>query len=140
MASQDFLVPQDPTQWRQLRFNILLVTGTVLGVLVLLIVQILWLDSIPGLNRLKLQPPPPTTAVGSSGSNPSTLASSASQHHDLPPVGALGIAYCDLRPSGKARFGDQIIDVLTEGDFVEEGSQVKVIRHEGNRVIVRVVR
>ncbi len=139
MATQDFLVPKNPAEWRQLRTNVVLVAGAVLGVLVLLAIQILWLDSIPGLNRLKLPLPTagPDAVPAASGS---TLASSSSPHHCLPPVGAQGIAYCDLRPSGKAQFGEEVWDVLTEGDFVEEGTPVRVLRHEGNRVIVRAVR
>jgi membrane-bound serine protease (ClpP class) len=32
--------------------------------------------------------------------------------------GAAGIALTTLRPSGKARFEDHVVDVVTEGDFI----------------------
>ncbi|GIW96938.1 MAG: peptidase [Pirellulaceae bacterium] len=134
MATQDFLIPETPEQWRELRFNALVVVGSVVGVLTVLLMQIMFLDSLPGLRRLQLRPPqpamqpPPTT---------SSWKDAAERPSNLPAVGTEGIAYCDLRPSGKAMFGDAIVDVLTEGSFVEEGTPVRVLRHEGNRVIVR---
>jgi membrane-bound serine protease (ClpP class) len=35
--------------------------------------------------------------------------------------------------------GDFTVDVVTEGDFVESGSHVKVIGKQGSRVVVRPV-
>lgn len=51
--------------------------------------------------------------------------------------GLSGVAESFLRPAGIARFGKRRIDVLTEGDFVDKGERVVVVRVEGNRVIVR---
>lgn len=47
-----------------------------------------------------------------------------------------GIAVTPLRPSGRAQFGDRIVDVVTEGDFINNGSQVQVLQVSGNRVVV----
>ncbi len=52
--------------------------------------------------------------------------------------GANGIALSDLRPAGIARFDNERVDVVTEGDFVDAGSHLEVIRVEGNRVTVRI--
>lgn len=52
-------------------------------------------------------------------------------------AGASGIAQSDLRPAGVARFGTERVDVVTEGDFVAAGSEIEVLRVEGNRVTVR---
>lgn len=54
-------------------------------------------------------------------------------------VGAVGPALTDLRPAGLARFGDERVDVVTLGDYVDAGRQVRVVRVEGNRVTVRAV-
>ncbi len=51
-------------------------------------------------------------------------------------VGAVGVAVSALRPAGKARFGDTIVDVLTDGDFVSPGSTVRVVRVAAGRVEV----
>ncbi|MGK0188614.1 MAG: membrane-bound serine protease (ClpP class) [Verrucomicrobiales bacterium] len=54
-------------------------------------------------------------------------------------LGKAGIAFTDLRPSGKASIDGQIVDVTSEVDFVEKGKQVKVVEQEGGRVVVEVV-
>ena len=48
-----------------------------------------------------------------------------------------GTALTDLRPAGVAKFGDERVDVVTEGDFVSRGTLIEVIRVNGTRVIVR---
>lgn len=53
--------------------------------------------------------------------------------------GERGVTITDLRPTGTARFGDLRVDVLSEGGFVLRGSEVEVLRVEGNRVTVREV-
>jgi membrane-bound serine protease (ClpP class) len=54
-------------------------------------------------------------------------------------VGQQGMALTDLRPAGVARFGDDRVDVVTQGDFIATGSTIQVLRVEGNRVTVRLV-
>ncbi|MGI9172640.1 MAG: NfeD family protein, partial [Chthoniobacterales bacterium] len=52
-------------------------------------------------------------------------------------AGATGIALTTLRPSGKARFGNDVFDVVTEGDFIPAESAVTVVSTDGMRVIVQ---
>jgi membrane-bound serine protease (ClpP class) len=52
---------------------------------------------------------------------------------------ARGVSSSDLRPAGVARFGSERIDVVTEGGYVPSGSEIEVVRVEGNRVVVRPV-
>jgi len=52
-------------------------------------------------------------------------------------LGAGGTAISFLRPAGVALFGDERVDVLTEGDFVPAGTPVRVTRVEGARIFVR---
>jgi membrane-bound serine protease (ClpP class) len=42
-----------------------------------------------------------------------------------------------LRPSGKARFADNVVDVVTEGEFVAPNIPVTVIQTDGMRVVVK---
>ena len=58
---------------------------------------------------------------------------------DLSP-GAEGISLSILRPSGKARFVDQIIDVVTQGEFIPPNTSITVVRKDGMRVVVRATR
>jgi membrane-bound serine protease (ClpP class) len=59
----------------------------------------------------------------------------ATARHEL--VGQDGVALTDLRPAGTARFGSERVDVVTEGEYVPQGSAVRVIRSEGYRHVVR---
>jgi hypothetical protein len=51
--------------------------------------------------------------------------------------GESGVAESFLRPAGIARFGSRRVDVMSEGDFIERGEKVIIVRVEGNHVIVR---
>ena len=42
-----------------------------------------------------------------------------------------------LRPAGKARFGEEVVDVITEGEYIAEGTELRVIERRGNKVVVR---
>lgn len=52
-------------------------------------------------------------------------------------LGQAGVAVTDLRPAGMALISGKRVDVVTEGGFVRKGADVKVIRIEGMRVVVR---
>ena len=52
-------------------------------------------------------------------------------------VGQDGVAVTDLRPAGTAAFAGERVDVVTEGEYVSEGSPVRVLRSEGYRHVVR---
>jgi membrane-bound serine protease (ClpP class) len=54
-------------------------------------------------------------------------------------IGELGVAVSVLRPGGKAKFGDQIIDVISQGEMIPKGTRVKVIGHSGSEAIVEAV-
>ena len=54
-------------------------------------------------------------------------------------LGHIGVAISQLYPGGKAQFGDQILDVLTQGEMVERGRPVKIIGHTGPDAVVEEV-
>jgi membrane-bound serine protease (ClpP class) len=89
-----------------------------------------FLPSIPYANRLVLQPP-----------GDAALADDAGGHSALSPalLGAIGVAATPLRPAGKAQIGDDFLDVIAEGDYVQPGSRVQVIEIEGNRIVVKEI-
>ncbi len=55
-------------------------------------------------------------------------------------LGSIGIAHTPLRPSGTVIIDKKRIDVVTEGEAIEQGESVKILKVEGNRVVVRQVR
>lgn len=52
-------------------------------------------------------------------------------------LGQTGTARSPLRPAGIAEIAGQRLDVLTEGDLIPSGHRIRVIKVEGNRIIVR---
>jgi membrane-bound serine protease (ClpP class) len=51
-------------------------------------------------------------------------------------VGQVGVAISQLRPGGKARFGEDIVDVITQGELLPKGTTVKIIGHSATEAIV----
>ena len=51
--------------------------------------------------------------------------------------GNQGVALTVLRPSGKARFSDHVVDVVTEGEFIASETPVTVVQADGMRVVVK---
>src|SRR6266404_2715922 len=51
--------------------------------------------------------------------------------------GMQGTAQTTLRPSGKARFADHVVDVVTEGEFISADTPITVIQKDGMRVVVK---
>jgi len=54
-------------------------------------------------------------------------------------LGTEGITKTKLRPSGTAEINGQLVDVISEGSFIEQGKKIRVVKVEGTRVVVRQV-
>lgn len=54
-------------------------------------------------------------------------------------AGQIGVAISQLRPGGKAQFGDEIIDVISQGDLITKGQKVKIIGQSGTEAVVEAV-
>jgi membrane-bound serine protease (ClpP class) len=52
-------------------------------------------------------------------------------------VGKVGVTITQLRPAGKIKIQDEIIDAVSEGSFIQKDQKVKVIKVEGSRIVVR---
>lgn len=53
-----------------------------------------------------------------------------------PLVGMSGTAITVLRPAGTAVIGDKRYDVVTQGDYIEKDSRIRVLKVEGMRIVV----
>ncbi len=75
--------------------------------------------------------------------NPAGPSLSGAHREFITPVaispGMRGIAVTTLRPSGKARFENHIVDVVTEGDFIPPETPISVVEADGMRVVVKTV-
>lgn len=54
-------------------------------------------------------------------------------------TGKEGIAITILRPAGTGEFDGKRFDVVSEGAFIERGSNIRVIRTEGRRIVVEPI-
>ena len=52
-------------------------------------------------------------------------------------VGDVGEVVSTLRPAGKAKFGQVIVDVIAEAEFLEQGTLVEIVQIQGNKVVVK---
>jgi membrane-bound serine protease (ClpP class) len=54
-------------------------------------------------------------------------------------LGQVGVAISPLRPGGKAQFGNDILDVISQGELIDKGGRVKIIGHSGTEAVVEGV-
>lgn len=54
-------------------------------------------------------------------------------------IGEEGVALTTLRPAGIATLAGRRVDVVADGNWIENGQRIKVIRVEGLRVLVREI-
>lgn len=54
-------------------------------------------------------------------------------------IGRTGVALSPLCPGGKARVGEDLLDVITRGEMVERGRPVRIIGHSGVDAVVEEV-
>ena len=54
-------------------------------------------------------------------------------------LGLEGIATTVLRPTGMAEFDDVKLNVVSEGEYIQPGTRVRIVRVEGSRILVRSV-
>ncbi|MCB1061356.1 MAG: hypothetical protein KDN20_00380 [Verrucomicrobiae bacterium] len=51
-------------------------------------------------------------------------------------VGLTGEATTDLHPAGKGQFGTLHLDIISEGEYIEKGTPLTILKHEGSRIVV----
>ena len=54
-------------------------------------------------------------------------------------TGMQGVSLSILRPSGKARFAERIVDVVSEGEFIPPQTPVTIVQTDGMRVVVKAI-
>lgn len=89
-----------------------------------------FLPHTPYLRRMILTPPSDDTEE---------LNERESLVHWAHLKGKRGVTTTQLTPSGKARIGDDVIDVISDGELIPKGSPVFVAEVHGNHVVVMPV-
>ena len=132
MAGQTFLLPTTGRELHTLMRTLLVVLGSGVAFTCAAFAISSYLGELPLLGRMTLRPPEPSTAVAIESGD-------GVVHHSGVRLGDVGVSDSPLRPAGKARFGDQYVDVVTDGLLIEKGVSVRVVTPRGNRVVVREV-
>ena len=107
--------------WPQLEIPMVKVLGSFVGSVVVMIILGRYLPKSPWFQKMELVAA--TTHSASTGEATALL-------------GATGVAETNLRPSGTGRFGERLVDVVTEGDLIERGAKIKIMQVQGARVVV----
>ncbi|WP_422723717.1 NfeD family protein [Jeotgalibacillus soli] len=69
----------------------------------------------------------------------STESGYVSNVNRLELIGKIGVTRTPLRPSGTIVIDDEPIDAVTEGGYIDRQKNVKVVKVEGSRIVVREV-
>ena len=119
LASQTFIIPQNSYQLQQFRNSLLILAVSGCGMLCFGYM----------LSRLleKINKPNDTKTVQET----ERLAN----YDGL--LGQRGITATRLVPAGKARIGNELYDVVSDGDLIEKGSPIEVMQVVGYKIVVK---
>jgi len=127
--------PQDAFAWYDFTWGVLSLAGGFIGFVVLAWLLAKYVPKIDFLSGLILVP---TAAKPGSQMQVSMRRPPESETIGVK-VGDKGEVVSILRPTGKAKFGDAIVDVVAVGEFLVKGTKIEIIEIHGNRVVVRAV-
>jgi hypothetical protein len=132
LASQTFVgLPKTPSEVAAFQRSLITVGGAAIAVMATIVLINRWLPRAPMLGHIVLEPPSREEAA--------EIARSESLTHFEDLLGVEGTATTPLVPGGKVRLQGQILDAVTDGDFVNRGQRIVVTEVHGNRIVVRAV-
>ena len=139
MASHTFVWPTQDYEYRQMAGTLFQIVAVMVGVGIGASIVGRYIPSLPIFNRMVLKP----QSVTGSGMEIDEFApkpeSSEGYESFAFLMGETGRTTTVLKPSGKAQFGNLLVDVRADGSFIERGSLIEVIEVQGLRVIVKAV-
>jgi len=127
--------PQDAVAWSDFTWGVVGLSVGFVGFIVLAWVLSKYLPRIQFLSGLILAPAVPRQ----SGEIPLSMTTPPESKTVSVNMGETGEVVSILRPTGKAKFGDAIVDVVAEAEFLDKGTKVEIIEIHGNRVVVKAV-
>jgi len=127
--------PQDAVAWSDFTWGVVGLSVGFVGFIVLAWVLSKYLPRIQFLSGLILAPAVPRQ----SGEIPLSMTTPPESKTVSVNLGETGEVVSILRPTGKAKFGDAIVDVVAEAEFLDKGTKVEIIEIHGNRVVVKAV-
>jgi membrane-bound serine protease (ClpP class) len=134
--------PPDVLPWPQTSFDWKVFTDSALGLtfgfggfVVLAAILAKYLPRLQFLSGLILIP----TSASQQTQSCATVAVPLGHTTITVKVGDVGEVISPLRPAGKAKFGDAIVDVVATAEFIGKAVKVQVTEIHGNRVVVKVI-
>jgi len=127
--------PRDAFAWKDFTDGVIGLSGGFIGFVILAWLLAKYLPKLQFLSGLILVP---TAAKQGTEFEVSMTIPPESKTVSVN-VGELGEVISTLRPTGKAKFGDAIVDVVAEAEFLDNGTAVEIIEIHGNRVVVKAV-
>ncbi len=130
LASQTFIFPHNDYQFAELQRSLMMIAGAAVGTFVAAILLNRYLPHAPMLGRVMLEPPSDeeTQLID-------RRAALVDYTTDL--IGAQGLTITPLVPSGKARFGSRVLDVIADdAEAIPRGTAVEIVEIHGNRILV----
>lgn len=125
LTSQTFVIPRNAYQYEQLTQNLWLVLAGIAAVMAGLAILKVFLPQTRFMRDLALELPN------------DLLLDRSERLADFEYLdGQIGEATTPLMPAGRVRFGDDLVQVVTDGSPVAAGQTVRVIQVLGNRVVV----
>ena len=114
-------------------------SGSIVAMVVVGVLGSKFMPYIPGIRNLILAPPSTEEGPRLNPELAGEVSATALIEQDHGLLNRSGTAFSTLRPSGKAQIDGQLVDVVTEGEFIDPGTAIEVVEVTGNRVVVRSV-
>lgn len=139
LASQTFVIPTTSAQVSQLSRTLGTLSGSIIACVAIAIVLGRFMPKMPGIKNMILAPPggPDGPLLDPTVAGNQSTTSLIEQDATL--LNQQGVAFTTLRPAGRVQINGKLIDVVSEGDFIDPGQQIEVIEVSGNKVVVRLV-
>lgn len=131
LASQTFIIPRNTYQLEQLPYSLATVLAGVAGGVTSLVIMRRFLPDAPFFKRMMLKPP---AADQLEDLDRRESLTSFNHLH-----GKRGVATTQLTPSGKARFGDELFDVISSGEMIPRGAALYVAEVRGSHIVVKAI-
>jgi len=125
--------PQDAIAWSDFTWGVVGLSLGFVGFIVMAWLLSKYLPRIQFLSGLILAPAVPRQ----SGEIPVSMTTPPESKTVSVNLGDGGEVLSILRPTGKAKFGNAIVDVVAEAEFLDKGTKVEIIEIHGNRVVVK---
>ena len=128
LMSQTFVMPQNTFQYQMLNQGIWTALSAVLGMGTGLAAMRFLLPHVPLFSGLVMEPVDESQI---------TEAEKLADYSNL--LGLAGVTTTPLRPAGKIKIDNQLVQVVSDGSVVKSGQTVRVIEVNGTRVVVEAV-